>query len=355
MTPLPPPPESLRLDPFYRKYLNADGMPIVAPEEVPDAALFQAREILDEMLANRADLPTTIASQGVRVAVMSESSDLSDLPEFRDFADREFSPGESWDERTRGGGVGPTDDIPVMVIAEQNLLCYESDLFPHEDIFVHEFAHGVLTMGVERQDGGEEFRRRLTMAYEEALEAGLWEQVYAAENPDEYWAEGVQSWFGLNDPPGPIHNEINTRAELESYDPALAELIREVFGEVEVSASCHETSHINHFIQGRVIGPDGKPLGGLGLWAWQGSRSNSGSGTTGPDGAFTIWVPTGSFTLDIYTGWSAADGCVGWFDGDRSITTSKTKAARVVVDGMSVEEIDIRLPKPPADLPRIRC
>ena len=320
---------------------------------MPDAALFRAREIIDEMLANRSDIRATLAGFGVRVAVMSESSVLTDLPEFSDLT--EFSPGVSWDERTRGGGVGPTDYRSVTVIAEQNLLCYDSDVFPHEDIFVHEFAHGVLQMGVERLTEGEEFRSRLATAYEDALEAGLWGQTYAAENTDEYWAEGVQSWFGLNDSPGPIHNEINTRAELESYDPALAKLIREVFGETGVSASCHETRDLNHFIQGRVVGPDGKPLGGLLLWAWQGRRNNSGSSTTRLDGTFSIWVPVGSFTLDLYTGWSAADGCVGWFDGHGSITTNKTKAARVVVDDASVEGIEISLPKPPADLRRIRC
>ena len=58
-------------------------------------------------------------------------------------------------------------------------------------------------------------------------------------NPDEYWAEGVQSWFGLNDPPGPIHNYINTRTDLENYDPTLAGLIHEVFGDATISASCH--------------------------------------------------------------------------------------------------------------------
>ena len=239
LEPLPAPPATLGLDPFYEKYLDAGGLPIVASSRVPDQPLLTALDIIDEMLALREDLRSTITAQGVRVAVMKEYSGLTDLPEFSDLG--EFSPGVSWDERTRGGGVGPTDARPVVAIAEENLLCYGSDVFPYEDIFVHEFAHAVLNMGVERQSGGKEFRSRLEEAYENALAAGLWEDTYAGENPDEYWAEGVQSWFGLNDPPGSIHNEINTRAELEAYDPVLAGLIRETFGEVTVSASCHET------------------------------------------------------------------------------------------------------------------
>jgi hypothetical protein len=48
-------------------------------------------------------------------------------------------------------------------------------------------------------------------------------------NPAEYWAEGVQSWFGTNRPPDHDHNEVDTRSELLAYDPGLAALCAEVF------------------------------------------------------------------------------------------------------------------------------
>ena len=345
------PPATLGLDPFYEKYLNAEGLPIVASSKVPDAALFQVRDIVDEMLALRADLWATLVDLDIRVAIMAASSVLTDLPEFSHFT--EFSPGVSWDERTRGGGVGPTTERPVMVIAEENLLCYGSDVFPNEDIFVHEFAHAVLNMGVERQSGGKEFRRRLEAAYGEALEAGLWKWTYAATNPDEYWAEGVQSWFGLNDPPGSIHNDIDTRSELEVYDPALAGLILEVFGEVNVSVSCHETvveDSKSFRIRGVVVGQDDQPLERIGLWAWQGDVDNSGYGTTGSDGAFDIRVPAGSFTLDIYA--RGECGFVGWYDGN-GLTSHRSQAFIVEVAGQNIDGIVIKLPGPPDELPRI--
>ena len=145
---------------------------------------------------------------------MAESSGVTELPELSDLY--EVFPGVDWDNRSRGGGVGPTFERPVLAIAEENLLCYSTDLFPHEEIVVHEAAHAVLNMGIELQSGGVAFRQELERAYRDALGAGLWQGTYAAENPDEYWAEGVQSWFDVNDPPGPIHNEINTRPELEA-------------------------------------------------------------------------------------------------------------------------------------------
>ncbi len=71
-------------------------------------------------------------------------------------------------------------------------------------------------------------------AYDAAMTAGLFANTYAATNPDEYWAEGVQDWFDTNltaDPANGVHNGIHTRAQLMTYDPGLAALIAEVFGD----------------------------------------------------------------------------------------------------------------------------
>ena len=224
-------------------------------------------------------------------------------------------------------------------------------MFPYEDIFVHEFTHGILNMGIERMRGGGEFRARLESAYRNALNEGLWERTYAGDNPDEYWAEGVQAWFGLNDPPGPIHNNINTRAELESYDPVLAGLIHEIFGDAEVISSCHGTWDINHdfIIEGVIKNHDGQPMVNVDLWAWQGSRLKSGSDRTDQKGVFKIRVPDGSFRLDIYAG--SPRGCAGYYDGKGGLATSRTGADLVIVDGANVTRIRVKFPEQVADLP----
>lgn len=45
----------------------------------------------------------------------------------------------------------------------------------------------------------------------------------------EYWAEGVQSWFGTNRHDDNAHNHVDTRDELKAYDPELSGLIAEAF------------------------------------------------------------------------------------------------------------------------------
>ena len=66
-----------------------------------------------------------------------------------------------------------------------------------------------------------------------ALADGKWKGTYAAQNKEEYWAEGVQSWFDTNRSNDHEHNDIDTRDELKPYDPGLAALLAEVFGDNE--------------------------------------------------------------------------------------------------------------------------
>ena len=354
LTTLTPPPVALGLDPFYEKHTSAGGIPIAASSNVPDVVLIRARDTINQMLVLREDIQDELARVGLVIVIAGRTEVLTDIPGYRDiyerFPDAEFD----WNERHQGGGIfGGTLSEPT-VVWEQNVGCYDDDLFPYEDILIHEFAHTVLRYGIERLTEGQGFRQRLNQAYSDALDAGLWANTYARENADEYWAEGVQSWFGLNDIPGPIHNDVNTRVELEDYDPTLAGLVGEVFGDVTITASCHETVDIPthpYSVRGVVTGPDGEPLEDILIWAWQGEEISSGNGTTGADGAFEIRVPDGSFTLDIYAG----PGCsfVGWYDGSGGMTTQRNQAFRVIVDGAAVAGIEIRLPSQPNDLPRI--
>jgi hypothetical protein len=160
------------------------------------------------------------------------------MPEYKNL-DKDFPlpNGQSWDDRARG--LGATPNIPLSSGAEENILCYPQDVYKGENILIHEFAHTVLIMGVEFTES--KFRNRLTTAYNAALAKGLWDNTYADDTVDEYWAEGVQDYFNNNIeaiPSNGIHNEINTRVELKAYDPALHDLIKQIFGERAFTPSC---------------------------------------------------------------------------------------------------------------------
>jgi hypothetical protein len=117
----------------------------------------------------------------------------------------------------------------VVSCAEENLLSYSGDPYSTENILIHEFGHGIDGVGLRTVDPT--FRTRLRKAYRDALDKGLWKGTYAGSNPSEYWAEGVQSWFDTNRQNDFQHNDVDTRDELKAYDPELAKLCAEVFGD----------------------------------------------------------------------------------------------------------------------------
>ena len=220
-------PASLGLDPFYEKYVDADGIPVIGSASVPDAALLEARAIVVGMLAGIPDVRDAIVANGVRVAVMAESKVTTDIPEHSDL--NEVFPGTDWDARARG--VAATLVRPATSGAEENLLCYASDIYKGENVLVHEFAHTIFDLGVVYLPGGVDYALRLDQAYADAIAAGLWTNTYAATSRQEYWAEAVQSWFNANlqaVPTNGIHNAVNTRSELLAHDPVIAALIGEL-------------------------------------------------------------------------------------------------------------------------------
>ena len=116
-----------------------------------------------------------------------------------------------------------------------------------------------------------------------------------------------------------------------------------------------DMSHVGETftISGLVSGPDGEPLEGIGVWAWQAQGETGESAETGADGTFLVRVPRGSFTLDVYADLGAGCTFVGWYDGAGGLATERSRAATVALDDAGVEGIEIRLPDDPGRLPFI--
>ncbi len=228
------PPAELGLDPFYTKYCAYHGLPIISSSNVPDAALQQTWIIIDGMLAERLDIVTEMIAQNTRVGIIGQNEVTTDMPEYADLYTQ--FPGSDWDSYR---GLGATPFIPLSSVGEENLLCYGSDPYLGESIMVHEFSHTIKIMGLQFMDAN--FATTVNDAYQSALNNNLWENTYADDTVEEYWAEGVQSYFDTNleaSPPNGIHNHVNTRTELQAYDPTLYQLIDDVFKGVASPAVC---------------------------------------------------------------------------------------------------------------------
>ncbi len=220
------PPSQLALPPYYKKYVGVDGYPIVASEKVNDYALKEAAYLVRQMLSGHPGLREAMIRSGSHLTVMAYDEFTTDVPEHA-----RLQPKDYWDARARGLGGSLTDAI--CSCGEENLLGFPGDPYAAECILIHEFAHNIHLRGMVNLDPT--FDDRVRTAYERAIQQGLWKGKYAAMNPNEYFAEGVQSWFSNNRENDNDHNHVNTREELIAYDPALAALCHEVFGDTKIT------------------------------------------------------------------------------------------------------------------------
>ena len=233
---------------FYTQRVDVDGFPIVASADVNPYALKESAFIVRQMLAKRPDVRVALVKSGARLCIIGYKQFTTDLPEFSHFGEGEKDryPGVSgkdyWDARARGTGGSPTD--PFCTCAEENMLGYPGDPYEKENILIHEFAHCIHLRGMSNVDSS--FDKRLKVAFYKAMAAGLWKDKYAATNHFEYFAEGVQSWFGNNRVNDHDHNHVDTRAELIEYDPGLAAFCREVFGDTEITYTKPATRLTGH-------------------------------------------------------------------------------------------------------------
>ncbi|MHC4404684.1 MAG: sulfatase-like hydrolase/transferase, partial [Planctomycetota bacterium] len=109
----PPPPE-LEANPFYVKYVDADGYPILASARVNDYALKEAAFLVSQMLAHRPDVKDAMVRSGSRMLILAHDEVTTDLPEFVHMRPKDY-----WDARARGTGGSQAD--PYCSCAEENL------------------------------------------------------------------------------------------------------------------------------------------------------------------------------------------------------------------------------------------
>lgn len=73
-------------------------------------------------------------------------------------------------------------------------------------------------------------RERIQRADEAAHASGKLDcSSYMMQNAEEYWAEGTQGWFHASVRED-VNCGLNTRSKLAAADPALAAIMREVYG-----------------------------------------------------------------------------------------------------------------------------
>ena len=132
--------------------------------------------------------------------------------------------------------------LNLLVSGEYDLLCNHDFGTTGGNTFIHEFAHMLDFGAIRRLDGS--FGSSLSNTFNNARSNGLWDNTYAATNPNEYFAEGVTIWYGENwiGPEGGdgFRNEIGTRGQLQNYDSGLYNLIAGKLNNLTDVPGCRE-------------------------------------------------------------------------------------------------------------------
>ena len=219
------------LDPFYKQHVVADGLLIIGSEKVSRYALDEVAYLARKMLANR---PEVLQQFNRQISVMAYTEMQTALP-----GCRRLEPW--WNYRARGL-AGKT-----ISCGEENVRSFKGDPWKGENIFIHEFAHGLngLFNGMDKG-----FQTRLNALHDKAKKSGRFQGYGIEGGSSEFWAEGVQAWFNCN---GTIRPEsgggqsslevlgtdgkhvahITTRQLVQSHLPGLAKLIDESFRQNE--------------------------------------------------------------------------------------------------------------------------
>ena len=211
-----PPPKEVRdffdLSPFYQQWINVYGFPVIASANVSPHAVKETAWLVGQMLGDRRDILEAMAHNRIRHSIIAHNEMTSDIPEL----EKHLVPHFFYNVRNRGGYCPKC----LTVFAEEESLL-NNHVF---SVMLHEMAHALHEAGLNTIEST--FETRLKTAYRAAMEKGLWQGFYAASNFSEYWAEGAGSWFHAHS-----SNAVNTRAEIKAYDPDLASLLAEIFGD----------------------------------------------------------------------------------------------------------------------------
>ena len=240
--PVPPPTvvrDFFELDPFYEQWINVEGLPVIASAKVNPYALKEAAWLIKKMIGHRQDVLRAMVGNKARFSVIAHTEIITEIPEYRSDPRPDFL---VFRERGWGGTEGAT-----VSTSEEDILNYPDSFAIRYEALLHELAHGIHLLGLNTLDPT--FDERLQITYEAAMRKRLWQGTYAASDRREYWAEASHAWFHPNGA-GSFDLFGNTRQSLKQYDPGLAALLAEVYGNKDWQYTPVETRTHQPHLQG---------------------------------------------------------------------------------------------------------
>lgn len=167
------------------------SIPIISAGANPSSVVVIERLLAEMRVRSRLD--ARLKRANLTLVVVPRRAQLTELPQFASLRGRRTFDGRPW-ELVRGtGGVLLPDGSYAVAVPEENVLFgWADDDYPALSIAVHEIAHALHDRVLDEADLG-----RIEAAFAERTQrGGPFVDAYAASNAREYFAQGVNAYFG---------------------------------------------------------------------------------------------------------------------------------------------------------------
>jgi len=207
---------------FYPKYLDANGIAILATDNVCDRSLQIAYSIVLHMLSQRQDIRQRMADLEARAVICAIHQKQTDLPEFKHLLGK-----RAYD---RACGATGFKNNPVSATSEENILGV-LDPVKGRSIFIHEFGHLIHNVGLSEDE-----REEVRQLYKQAQDQHLFPPnrgrppSYAMTNEMEFFAMATGAWFSAANWSAPFNSvHERTRETQAAHDPDLDRFLRTIY------------------------------------------------------------------------------------------------------------------------------
>lgn len=254
------PPPAVKLNAYYKKYLNCSGIPVVGSNAITDEALKDVDKIISFLLLGKDNVRARmIATGSFYVLTPKAEAGLAEVPD--------------WQTQAKVGVGGETNpQLHIAVSGMDNVQC--SPAVAAVSNVTHEFSHLMHFDAYRHLYPG--FEPTLTTAWNKAKAKGIWKNTHLIQNIYEYFAAGVTIWYGVSYVGAPStgdgnFNHIIRRSELQTYDPDLYTILAQyVHAGTDIPGCLKPVSSENISCVSTVTDVDGNiyPVVSIGSQCW---------------------------------------------------------------------------------------
>ena len=260
-TPTPTPRYTLTTredDPYYKQFIEVEGVTVKAAAHVDPAALQAAAHIMDVMLDGREDIAECMADAGAGMLIIPKDDPLTSLPEYSHWKGKaDPKAGRSYDEIIRGSGGHPAPDHPNNAATDETHLLWTP---PDPEVTAHEYAHTIQNTCFTQEDD-----TKWNSLYDTARQLSLFPDTFAGRylmlDPEEFWAMLSNVYLGADRVLNP-GNRAKVRSLLETNVPGVWDFLEEIYGVLTTPTPDEGSLYVHYGIEGGETFPWRTYVGG---------------------------------------------------------------------------------------------